>query len=570
MKKKVIVLFLVLALCLSGCSPASKPNEADGAETEEAEDAEETEAAENAEETTIPEEEPEEEEAPAPAPKELMEVSFTEFRTIGAFEKSFFDALTDFSVDYFKTALDKENTVVSPLSLMIALQMVRMGSNGNTRDELDSLLKLDDDTLNANIKYLLEQANNSSDPRIKTLISNSFWVNNKLDVRVNKNYTDLLQNKFNATIQGIAFDESGKEMINSWIENNTEGIIKDFVDEIDEDGVFYLFNTIYFQDFWLSYLLSGTDREAKDDEFTNYDGEIVNVKMFNSSKQGDYYKGSNFLAFTDNGYNGLIGSEIIFIVPNEGEDVYEVAESLTPEILSDMFNSQSPNMHHNALITSCFPMFKYEDEIDLSEVLKKMGICDLFDEERADLSNAVVGNQNIFVKKGKQKIKIDCNEKGITAVAVTSIEGGLGGAGMPPDEYITIRADRPFIYVLYKPEWDGSKQQGIIYFMGVVYNLENVEPDAVIDVDGFKTGKYKLNYNMKVRSYHSTSAPEVAVEQIPNAYRSGDKPIINKDTIVKFRDIKKDDKGAYWGEIDSGLWVCIKDSDGTLYASYQE
>ena len=565
MKKKVIVLFLALALCLSGCSTAgnNKPSADDAVDTADTADTEEP-------EEEINDEEPKEEASPVSAPKELMEVSFAEFKSLGSVEDSFINALTDFSINYFQNALDKENTVVSPLSLMIALQMVRMGSNGSTRDELDSLLKLDDDTLNANIKYILEGAGSYPDEKSKTLISNSFWVNNQLELKVNNHYLDLLQNNFNATIQGIAFDETGKDMINNWIENNTEGIIKDFIDEMDEDGVFYLFNTIYFQDFWRTYLLNGNEREAKDDEFTNYDGQTVNVKMFNSSKQGDYYKGSNFLAFTDNPYHRLSSSDILFIVPNEGEDVYKVAEALTPELLVDMLNSESSNMHHNAAITSCFPMFKYEDEVDLDEVLKNMGVHDLFDEVKADLSNAVVGNQNIYVKEGKQKINIDCNEKGITAVAVTSIAGGMGGAGMPPDEYITIRADRPFIYVVYDPLWDGSKAQNIIYFMGVVYNLENVEPDEIIDVDGFKTGNYRLNYDMKVRTAPDKTAPEAKAEQIPGAYRTGDKPIINKDTIVKFRDIRKNDNGSYWGEIDNGLWVCIQDSDGTLYASYQE
>ena len=563
MKKKVIALFVVIALCLSGCSTASN-------NVPSAEDAVDTADATDAEETIIADEEPLEEDGPASAPKELVEVSFAEFKSLGALDDSFVDTLTDFSITYFKNALDKENTVVSPLSLMIALQMVRMGSNGNTKEELDSLLKIDDETLNANIKFILEQAKNSSNSNTKSLISNSFWVNNQLDIKLNNNYLDLLQNNFNATIQGVSFDETGRAEINNWIENNTEGIIKDYIDQIDEDGVFYLFNTIYFQDFWRSYLFTGEDRDTKDDEFTNYNGQIVNVKMFNSSKQGDYYKGPNFLAFTDNPYDNLQGSDIIFIVPNEGEDVYEVAESLTPELLKDMLNSDSANMHHNAAITSCFPMFKYEDEVDLAEVLKNMGVHDLFDAMRGDLSNAVVGKQNIYIKEGKQKINIDCNEKGITAVAVTSMAGGLGGAGIPPDEYITIRADRPFIYVLYKPIWENSKVQNIIYFMGVVYNLENVEPDEIIDVDGFKTGKYRLNYNMKVRSYPDINATEVTAEQIPNEYRAGDKPIINKDTIVRFRDIRKTDSGFYWGEIDNGLWVCIKDADGTLYASYQE
>ena len=575
MKKKVIALFVVIALCLSGCSTASNnvPSADDDVETSDTvdpTDTADTPDTTDEEEVTIADEEPMEEDSSASAPKELVEVSFAEFKSLDAIDESFVDALTDFSVNYFKNALDKENTVVSPLSLMIALQMVRMGSNGNTKAELDSLLNIDDDTLNANIKHMLEQASSSSDSNTKSLISNSFWVNNQLDIRLNNNYLDLLQRSFDATIQGISFDEAGKDKINNWIENNTEGLIKDFIDEIDNEGVFYLFNTIYFQDFWGSYLFSGKDRITKDDEFTNYDGQTVNVKMFNSSKQGNYYKGSNFLAFTDNPYDKLHRSDIIIIVPNEGEDVYEVAESLTPEIIADMLNTDSANMHHNAAITSCFPMFKYEDEVDLSEVLKNMGIHDLFDEEKADLSNAVVGSQNIYVEDGKQKISIDCNEKGITAVAVTSMQGGLGGAAVPPDEYITIRADRPFIYVLYKPIWENSKVQNIIYFMGAVYNLENVEPDEMIDVDGFKTGKYKLNYNMKVRSYPDINAPEAAVEAIPSEYRTEDKPVINKDTIVRFRDIRKNDNGSYWGEIDSGLWICIKDPNGTLYASYQE
>lgn len=499
--------------------------------------------------------------------KELNNVVFAEVKEGEKIDKEFERVVNRFSIDFFKNAKDGNNLVTSPLSMLIALQMLRHACNGNSKAELDNIIQMNSDDFDSNIMFLLNHKSEFYDDAIKRLISNSLWLNNQLNVNINSNYADLLTKRYKSSIKELAFNDEGKKEINDWIENSTEGVIKDFIKEIDADTIFYLLNTIYFQDFWMDYYLGGGERSTEEDLFTNYDGKRIIVDMMNANQWDDYYRGNNFLAFKD---HNLISGNVIIIVPNVGEDINNVIDSLSPEILNDMYDFSSSNWRF-ADITAGWPMFKYDDEIDAKRILENMGVKEIFDEEKADLSNGVVSNKgNIYVKNVKQKVDIDVNGKGITAAAVTSVEGGLGAAGNAPEEKITIMADRPFIYLIFDDFYDNKdySQSFVTYFMGAVYQLEGQEAgyDLGNEVGEFKIGEYKLDATMKVRTAPDYNADEVEVYKIPYEYRGkDDRARIAKGTRVEILKIKRNDDNSYWGKVADGAWICMKDKDGTYY-----
>ena len=68
------------------------------------------------------------------------------------------------------------------------------------------------------------------------------------------------------------------------------------------------------------------------------------------------------------------------------------------------------------------PKFKMETEYDLIPHLKNLGMTDVFDPKKADLSGiANILLENLFVAKALQKAYVDVNEKGTEAAAVTAI-----------------------------------------------------------------------------------------------------------------------------------------------------
>ena len=501
--------------------------------------------------------------------KELNNVVFAEIEPGAKLDEEFIKQLNKFTINFYQNAYTDKNNIVSPLSLYIALGMIRHMANGETKTELDNLIGISSDDFDSNIIYLLNSLK-ERDEYAKRLISNSFWLNKNANVKLNENYANLLNKRYQAIIKDINFDNEGKNEINKWIEDSTNGVFKDFIDQIDPNMIFYLINTIYFQDFWISYITSGEERDFDEDVFTNYDNKKVLVEMFDANQDGNYYKGENCLAFRDPMFESLYRGDLIIIVPNDGVDVKDVANNLTPEVLNDIYDQSSENYHY-AKITAAWPKFKYDYDVDLLEVLPKMGINKLFDPKEADLSNGVVGDENIYIGEAKQKVEIEVNGKGITAAAVTMM-GGMGAGGYePPTEEITIMADKPFIYIINDPIYsfvdDSYSIDNVTYFIGTIYNLEGEEASNNIgnEIDEFKVGQYKLAETMKVRTKPDYEAEVVEFYKVPYEYRDGDKALIRKGTSVEITRIKKNDDNSYWGKISSNCWICIKDKDGTYY-----
>ena len=114
------------------------------------------------------------------------------------------------------------------------------------------------------------------------------------------------------------------------------------------------------------------------------------------------------------------------------------------------------------------PLFNYNYELNLKEDLNKLGITDIFEEGKADLSNLTTTES--YISDALHKTNIDFSNDGIKAASVT-LEGGRGGGDCgfdftykPPVEDISITFNRPYIYLVM------DKDSGEVWFVGSVYN----------------------------------------------------------------------------------------------------
>ena len=116
--------------------------------------------------------------------------------------------------------------------------------------------------------------------------------------------------------------------------------------------------------------------------------------------------------------------------------------------------------------------------MNLKEALNKLGITDIFEEGKADLSNLTTTES--YISDALHKTNIDFSNDGIKAASVT-LEGGRGGGDCgfdftykPPVEDISITFNRPYIYLVM------DKDSGEVWFVGTVYNpteySKNMEP----------------------------------------------------------------------------------------------
>ncbi len=118
-------------------------------------------------------------------------------------------------------------------------------------------------------------------------------------------------------------------------------------------------------------------------------------------------------------------------------------------------------------IRGFIPFFKIEYELQLMKDLMKMGITDVFDSSKADLSNL---SEGAAINKAVHKANIEFSNDGIKASAATAL-GGYGAANGPAFEHlfkvpvkdIDVTFNKPYMYLIR------DKATGEVWFAGTVY-----------------------------------------------------------------------------------------------------
>ena len=118
-------------------------------------------------------------------------------------------------------------------------------------------------------------------------------------------------------------------------------------------------------------------------------------------------------------------------------------------------------------VTGLIPIFKYNYALQLQEDLEKLGVTDVFDEEKSDLYKIT---KKAYISSAAHKATIEFSNEGIKASAATTMGGfGATAGGFEylyevPVEIIDITFDRPYLYLIR------DTASGEVWFTGTVYN----------------------------------------------------------------------------------------------------
>lgn len=127
-------------------------------------------------------------------------------------------------------------------------------------------------------------------------------------------------------------------------------------------------------------------------------------------------------------------------------------------------------------IKGFIPKFKFEYNLDLMRDLKKLGINDVFDSKKSDLTH-ISDTKGLYVDDAIHKANIEFTQDGIKASAATMIGGRGAGGGFNywfdvPVERIDLTFDRPYMFFIR------DKQSGEVWFAGTVYEPTPWSEDA--------------------------------------------------------------------------------------------
>ena len=136
-----------------------------------------------------------------------------------------------------------ENTLLSPLSVMLALGMTANGASGETLAGFRSLFGMDLDALNAYCASALSTYSKLGGSTQATLV-NSLWCDP--DLTLEDRFVARCQQNYGAELyQADLSSAATVKAVNDWVKEATKGLIPNTVDQFSEDAVLALVNAIY-------------------------------------------------------------------------------------------------------------------------------------------------------------------------------------------------------------------------------------------------------------------------------------------------------------------------------------
>ena len=361
--------------------------------------------------------------------------------------------VTDFAIRLFKASNESgKNTLISPLSVLCALAMTVNGAEEETLAQMEEVLGMTTEELNL---YLYSYMKNlPQGDKYKLSLANSIWFTEDERFTVNQDFLQTNADYYGADIYKAPFDKQTLKDINNWVKQNTDKMIPEILDDISGDAVMYLVNALAFEAEWSEIYEKNQVREG---EFTKEDGSKQNVD-FMYGTEGTYFEDENAIGFMKMYKGGKYA--FVAMLPNEGVDVSEYIASLDGESL----NALLANPQYGTVHTS-IPKFETEYSVEMSEILKDMGMTEAFDMYNADfegLGTSTAGN--IFISRVLHKTFISVGEKGTKAGAATVVEM-KDGAAAEPQEPKEVYLDRPFVYMLVDCE------NNIPFFIGTMMDV---------------------------------------------------------------------------------------------------
>jgi len=361
-------------------------------------------------------------------------------------------AIANFSQALFREvmALGEENPVISPLSAYYALAMVALGARGETRAEFEALLGRNPEALARDLYTLTRQLmDNVGSTQIN--IAGSVWVYD--DVTIDPDFAQAMAQYFDALAESRDFRaQATVDEINAWVAARTEGLIEELIQEIGEDEVMLLINTLYFSAKWAEAFNPMTEVSGT---FYPENGVALEVPFLSASRQPfavsvtDTYE-AIMLPYDDDRLGFLL------VRPTDGRTIRDfVAAHDLGEIIAGLA------VHDDVQVR--MPKLDLEFEVSLDELLQSLGLRLAFGADgNPDLSGLLVRSEEdlpLRISRVLQKVRLLVDEEGTEAAAATVI--GIEPMSLP---LVTLTFNTPYLYAIYDLE------TGIPLFMGVLDN----------------------------------------------------------------------------------------------------
>ncbi|MDE6685843.1 MAG: serpin family protein [Lachnospiraceae bacterium] len=343
----------------------------------------------------------------------------------------------DYSMRLFAGSVEEEsNSMISPVSVMIALDMAAAGANGETQSQITDLFceGASQEQVEHFCRDLLDRYEESQD--VELHLANSIWIRDGFGDQINEDYLVRMDTIFDAEAVMAPFDQTTVDAINQWCDDNTDGMIDHLLDEIEPDMELILLNATALDAPWAE---PYEDHQVTEETFTNANGDTEDVEMLNGMERV-YFETEDAIGFMKY-YEGYEYA-FLAILPEESMTVDQYVQSLTGEKYLEFWNSRTEEYE----VQTKMPEFTYEYELVMNDVLNDMGMIQAFDEKNADFTG-ITGEPDLYINTVLHKTFIEVGQYRTQAAAVTAVLLQGKGAEIPLDRK-QVYLDRPFVYAI--------------------------------------------------------------------------------------------------------------------------
>jgi len=392
------------------------------------------------------------------------------------------------------------NVVLSPMSIHFALSMLQRGAHGTTKQKIRKFMNLNEeledvDIDTANRILLKTYASKAKQFNESVELANLLVVDEELDI--NEVFVKKLEEFYFSNIKEVDFSqpEESARLINNWVANKTENLIKEFLspDAISDDSRLVLLNAIYFKANWMK---SFNKFDTSSQVFDINQEKQLNVDMMYQQETFSFAENDKLdcqvldLPYEDENFSMLI------FLPNQSgsEPLNRIIKNLEyrdiTRILKDM---------KEKVMSVSLPKFTVGYKSQLRDTLMNLGMTHVF--ENADFSG--IAQEYLEANAFLHEAKVEVYEAGSEASGVTGISLGIR-SGVSAKEF---NANRPFVFMII------DKESEVPLFVGkIVHPTESTKSSPLGVEIGVRQNVPESVLDPEDRS-HMEKNPELFVKQ---------------------------------------------------------
>ncbi|KAK5639320.1 hypothetical protein RI129_011812 [Pyrocoelia pectoralis] len=358
---------------------------------------------------------------------------------------------------------DGLNLALSPYTIWSLLAIITEGANGATAQQLEQVLGLpsNKEPFRRNYKSFTKYLQQKTED-VQLDLNGAIFTTKEQNL--NRAYQTLVKSFYGVDIMPTNFTnlKEAVTMINAYVSQATKNRIRNFV-KLDDviNAEIMLVSTLFFKGRWkIPFNKTAT---FADKFYDSAGGLRGSVQMMYQVGEFPYTILNGLRAHAvELPFGQGDRMSLVVVLPQKGERLNTVLRQLSNMPFNNILDSLevAEQQFGQELVQVYLPRFLLHSELNLNQILDRMGIRDVFNPDKVDLLG--IFPHYLYISRVIHEAKIEVNEEGAEASAAT---GASLQNKIPPPKF---HANRDFAYFIV------DKPTRSIMFAGKVTNPKEI------------------------------------------------------------------------------------------------